>query len=58
MKEYELEAMHDLADNVLSICSVENIVHTGDSIIVAPAQTLAHKEYLRLRDLSIKIMRD
>ena len=48
-KEYELEVMRDLADNVVIICSIENIdpmgVHTGDSITVAPAQTLTDKEY-------------
>ncbi len=52
-KEYELEVMRDLADNVVIICSIENIdpmgVHTGDSITVAPAQTLTDKEYQRLR---------
>ncbi|MFS8816051.1 ATP-grasp domain-containing protein, partial [Synechococcus sp. R60.4] len=53
-KEFELEVMRDLADNVVIICSIENIdpmgVHTGDSITVAPAQTLTDKEYQRLRD--------
>ncbi|MEO8891330.1 MAG: carbamoyl-phosphate synthase large subunit, partial [Coleofasciculaceae cyanobacterium] len=61
-KEYELEVMRDLADNVVIICSIENIdpmgVHTGDSITVAPAQTLTDKEYQRLRDASIKIIRE
>jgi carbamoyl-phosphate synthase large subunit len=61
-KEYELEVMRDLADNVVIICSIENIdamgVHTGDSITVAPAQTLSDKEYQRLRDYSIKIIRE
>ena len=61
-KEYELEVMRDLADNVVIICSIENIdpmgVHTGDSITVAPAQTLTDKEYQRLRDFSIKIIRE
>ncbi|MEI6430084.1 MAG: carbamoyl-phosphate synthase large subunit [Pseudanabaena sp. ELA607] len=61
-KEYELEVMRDLADNVVIICSIENIdpmgVHTGDSITVAPAQTLTDKEYQRLRDQSIKIIRE
>ncbi|XP_028757065.1 carbamoyl-phosphate synthase large chain, chloroplastic-like [Neltuma alba] len=61
-KEYELEVMRDLADNVVIICSIENIdpmgVHTGDSITVAPAQTLTDKEYQRLRDYSIAIMRE
>ncbi|MEO0456383.1 MAG: carbamoyl-phosphate synthase large subunit [Cyanobacteria bacterium P01_A01_bin.114] len=61
-KEYELEVMRDLADNVVIICSIENLdpmgVHTGDSITVAPAQTLTDKEYQRLRDASIKIIRE
>ncbi|MEL6778452.1 MAG: carbamoyl-phosphate synthase large subunit [Cyanobacteria bacterium J06597_16] len=61
-KEYELEVMRDLADNVVIICSIENIdpmgVHTGDSITVAPAQTLTDKEYQRLRDASLKIIRE
>ncbi|CAN0916467.1 Carbamoyl-phosphate synthase large chain, chloroplastic [Linum grandiflorum] len=61
-KEYELEVMRDLADNVVIICSIENIdamgVHTGDSITVAPAQTLTDKEYQRLRDYSIRIIRE
>jgi len=61
-KEYELEVMRDLADNVVIICSIENLdpmgVHTGDSITVAPAQTLTDKEYQRLRDYAIKIMRE
>lgn len=61
-KEYELEVMRDLADNVVIICSIENIdpmgVHTGDSITVAPAQTLTDKEYQRLRDASIAIIRE
>ncbi|MFS7895375.1 putative carbamoyl-phosphate synthase (glutamine-hydrolyzing) [Helianthus anomalus] len=61
-KEYELEVMRDLADNVVIICSIENIdpmgVHTGDSITVAPAQTLTDKEYQRLRDYSIAIIRE
>ena len=61
-KEYELEVMRDKADNVVIICSIENLdpmgVHTGDSITVAPAQTLTDKEYQRLRDLSIKIIRE
>ncbi|XP_002526339.2 carbamoyl-phosphate synthase large chain, chloroplastic [Ricinus communis] len=61
-KEYELEVMRDLADNVVIICSIENFdpmgVHTGDSITVAPAQTLTDKEYQRLRDYSIKIIRE
>jgi carbamoyl-phosphate synthase large subunit len=61
-KEYELEVMRDLADNVVIICSIENVdpmgIHTGDSITVAPAQTLTDKEYQRLRDASIKIIRE
>ncbi len=61
-KEYELEVMRDLADNVVIICSIENIdpmgIHTGDSITVAPAQTLTDKEYQRLRDYAIKIIRE
>ncbi|HXI74820.1 MAG TPA: carbamoyl-phosphate synthase large subunit, partial [Pyrinomonadaceae bacterium] len=60
-KEFELEVMRDLADNVVIICSIENFdpmgVHTGDSITVAPAQTLTDREYQRLRDMSIKIIR-
>ncbi|MBW4509520.1 MAG: carbamoyl-phosphate synthase large subunit [Scytonematopsis contorta HA4267-MV1] len=61
-KEYELEVMRDLVDNVVIICSIENLdpmgIHTGDSITVAPAQTLTDKEYQRLRDMSIKIIRE
>ncbi|NDY74174.1 carbamoyl phosphate synthase large subunit [Desulfobacter hydrogenophilus] len=61
-KEYELEVMRDHADNVVIICSIENIdamgVHTGDSITVAPAQTLSDKEYQALRDASIAIIRE
>jgi carbamoyl-phosphate synthase large subunit len=61
-KEYELEVMRDIADNVVIICSIENLdpmgIHTGDSITVAPAQTLTDKEYQRLRDASIKIIRE
>lgn len=60
-KEYELEVMRDLADNVVIICSIENFdlmgIHTGDSVTVAPAQTLTDKEYQYLRDASIKIIR-
>jgi carbamoyl-phosphate synthase large subunit len=60
-KEFELEVMRDLADNVIIICSIENFdpmgIHTGDSITVAPAQTLTDREYQHLRDLSIKIIR-
>src|ERR1700751_1512313 len=60
-KEFELEVMRDLADNCIIICSIENFdpmgVHTGDSITVAPAQTLTDKEYQRLRDASLAILR-
>lgn len=60
-KEFELEVMRDVADNVVIICSIENFdpmgVHTGDSITVAPAQTLTDLEYQRLRDMSIRIIR-
>jgi carbamoyl-phosphate synthase large subunit len=60
-KEFELEVMRDLADNVVIICSIENFdpmgVHTGDSITVAPAQTLTDKEYQEMRDAAIKIIR-
>ncbi|MCK5545238.1 MAG: carbamoyl-phosphate synthase large subunit, partial [Desulfobulbaceae bacterium] len=61
-KEYELEVMRDKNDNVVIICSIENIdpmgVHTGDSITVAPAQTLTDVEYQNMRDASIAIMRE
>src|SRR5512146_3337700 len=61
-KEYELEVMRDTRDNVVIICSIENFdpmgVHTGDSITVAPAQTLTDKEYQILRDASLKIIRE
>ena len=61
-KEYELEVMRDCADNVVIICSIENFdamgVHTGDSVTVAPAQTLSDKEYQILRDASLKIIRE
>jgi carbamoyl-phosphate synthase large subunit len=61
-KEYELEVMRDGKDNVVIICSIENLdpmgVHTGDSITVAPAQTLTDKEYQRMRDASIAIIRE
>ncbi|KAL6780053.1 CMP1 [Auxenochlorella protothecoides x Auxenochlorella symbiontica] len=61
-KEFELEVMRDLADNVVIICSIENVdpmgVHTGDSITVAPSQTLTDKEYQRLRDASVAIIRE
>jgi len=60
-KEYELEVMRDREDNVVIICSIENLdpmgVHTGDSITVAPAQTLTDKEYQRMRDASLAIIR-
>ncbi|MEE2659168.1 MAG: carbamoyl-phosphate synthase large subunit [Candidatus Latescibacterota bacterium] len=60
-KEYELEVMRDLNDNVVIICSIENIdpmgVHTGDSITVAPAQTLSDKEYQEMRDAAIRVIR-
>ncbi len=61
-KEYELEVMRDSMDNVVIICSIENFdpmgVHTGDSITVAPAQTLTDKEYQRMRDSAIEIIRE
>ncbi len=61
-KEFELEVMRDTADNVVIICSIENFdamgVHTGDSITVAPAQTLTDKEYQILRDAALKIIRE
>src|SRR6201999_4265140 len=61
-KEYELEVMRDLADNVIIICSIENMdpmgVHTGDSITVAPAQTLTDREYQAMRDASIAVLRE
>lgn len=61
-KEFELEVMRDSADNVVIVCSIENLdpmgVHTGDSITVAPAQTLTDREYQRLRDQSIAIIRE
>ena len=61
-KEYELEVMRDRVDNVVIVCSIENIdpmgVHTGDSITVAPALTLTDVEYQKLRDLSIAIIRE
>ncbi len=60
-KEYELEVMRDVADNVVIICSIENFdpmgVHTGDSITVAPAQTLTDKEYQQMRDAAMRIIR-
>ncbi len=61
-KEYELEVMRDYKDNVVIVCSIENLdpmgVHTGDSITVAPVMTLTDVEYQKLRDLSIKIIRE
>jgi len=61
-KEFELEVMRDLKDNVVVICSIENFdpmgVHTGDSITVAPAQTLTDKEYQHMRDAAKKIIRE
>src|SRR5690349_10549909 len=61
-KEYELEVMRDLKDNVIIICSIENFdpmgVHTGDSITVAPAQTLSDREYQAMRDAAIAVIRE
>ncbi|WRS30503.1 carbamoyl-phosphate synthase large subunit [Actinomycetaceae bacterium MB13-C1-2] len=61
-KEYELELMRDRADNVVVVCSIENVdpvgVHTGDSITVAPALTLTDREYQRLRDIGIAVIRE
>jgi carbamoyl-phosphate synthase large subunit len=61
-KEFELEVMRDLADNVVIICSIENVdamgVHTGDSVTVAPAQTLSDKEYQVMRDAAAAIIRE
>ena len=61
-KEYELEVMRDLKDNVVIVCSIENFdpmgIHTGDSITVAPAQTLTDKEYQEMRDAAIAIIRE
>lgn len=61
-KEYELEVMRDFKDNVVIICSIENFdpmgIHTGDSITVAPAQTLSDKEYQKMRDAAIMIIRE
>ncbi|HVE99064.1 MAG TPA: carbamoyl-phosphate synthase large subunit, partial [Mycobacteriales bacterium] len=60
-KEYELELMRDTADNVVVICSIENLdpmgVHTGDSVTVAPAMTLTDREYQRMRDIAIAVIR-
>ncbi|MDA8382053.1 MAG: carbamoyl-phosphate synthase large subunit [Betaproteobacteria bacterium] len=61
-KEFEMEVVRDSADNCIIVCSIENVdpmgVHTGDSITVAPAQTLTDKEYQRLRDASIAVLRE
>jgi carbamoyl-phosphate synthase large subunit len=61
-KEYELEVMRDMNDNVVIVCSIENMdpmgIHTGDSITVAPAQTLTDKEFQEMRNASIAIMRE
>src|SRR6516162_5164763 len=61
-KEFELEVMRDLADNVVIICSIENVdpmgVHTGDSVTVAPAQTLTDKEYQLMRNAAIAVLRE
>ncbi len=61
-KEFELEVMRDLRDNVIIVCSIENFdpmgVHTGDSITVAPAQTLTDREYQAMRDAAIKVIRE
>ena len=61
-KEYELELMRDHADNVVVVCSIENVdpvgVHTGDSVTVAPALTLTDREYQRLRDIGIAVIRE
>jgi carbamoyl-phosphate synthase large subunit len=60
-KEFELEVMRDIADNVVIICSIENVdpmgIHTGDSITVAPAQTLTDREYQSMRDAALRIIR-
>ena len=61
-KEFELEVMRDLHDNVVIVCSIENLdpmgVHTGDSVTVAPAQTLSDKEYQRMRNAAIAVIRE
>jgi len=61
-KEFEMEVVRDRADNCIIVCSIENLdpmgVHTGDSITVAPAQTLTDKEYQRMRDASIAVLRE
>ena len=60
-KEYELEVMRDRADNVVIVCSIENLdpmgMHTGDSITVAPAQTLTDREYQQMRNAALRIIR-
>ncbi len=60
-KEYEMEVVRDKNDNCIIVCTIENFdpmgVHTGDSITVAPAQTLTDKEYQRMRDAAIKVLR-
>src|SRR5207244_7104603 len=62
VKEYELEVMRDRKDNVIIICSIENFdpmgVHTGDSITVAPVQTLTDREYQAMRDAAIAVIRE
>jgi carbamoyl-phosphate synthase large subunit len=61
-KEYEMEVVRDHRDNCIIVCSIENIdpmgIHTGDSITVAPAQTLTDKEYQRMRDASIAVLHE
>src|SRR5208283_2694863 len=61
-KEFEMEVVRDRADNAIIVCSIENVdpmgVHTGDSITVAPAQTLTDKEYQRMRTASIRVLRE
>ncbi|MCM3468688.1 carbamoyl-phosphate synthase large subunit, partial [Staphylococcus lugdunensis] len=61
-KEYEMEVVRDRADNCIIVCSIENLdpmgVHTGDSITVAPAQTLTDKEYQILRNASLAVLRE
>src|SRR3712207_6943243 len=61
-KEYELELMRDRSDNVVVICSIENIdamgVHTGDSVTVAPAMTRTDVEYQKMRDVVIAVLRE
>lgn len=60
-KEYELELLRDNNDNIIIICSIENMdpmgIHTGDSITVAPAMTLSDTTYQKMRDMAIKMMR-